>query len=49
MGKHDKLSHNLHIPKQVKFKKPKPAVPTNISPGAPQQPPAGTNAKNQFR
>lgn len=49
MGKHDEKSHNLHIPKNVKFKQPKPSVPTNISLGAPQEPPIGTNAKNQFR
>jgi hypothetical protein len=49
MGKHDEKSHNLHVSKEVKFKQTKPSVPTNISPNAPQEPPIGTNAKNQFR
>lgn len=49
MGKHDDESHRFHISKKMKFAQPKPAVPTNISPGAPQLPDIGTNARNQFR
>lgn len=49
MDRHDELSHTLHIPKQLKFKQPKPSVPTNITPGASQEPAVGTNSKNQFR
>ena len=49
MGRHDETSHNLHIPKQLKFKQPKPSVPTNITPNAPQEPIIGTNSKNQLK
>lgn len=45
MGRHDERAHLLHIPKQVKFKQPKPALPMK----RPQQPLTGTGSKNQFR
>lgn len=49
MSKRNEKTHSVHVSKNVKFKQPKPSVPTNISPNATQEPLVGTNAKNQIR
>ncbi|MCA9331398.1 hypothetical protein KC968_00485 [Candidatus Saccharibacteria bacterium] len=48
MGKKDKLSHYLHTPKFLKFNQPNPTANNQLR-NSTQQPPIGTNARNQFR
>jgi len=50
MGKHDELSHQLHISKKMKFQQAKPNVPNDPKTlTAPQNPQPGTQARNQYR
>lgn len=50
MGKHDRVGHELHPSKQVRFKQPKPSTTINDhTVSAPQNPHIGSNEKNQYR
>ncbi|GAC1391989.1 MAG: hypothetical protein NVSMB46_06540 [Candidatus Saccharimonadales bacterium] len=49
MGKNDRFSHALHIPKSIKFNQKKPSALTNKNPSAPQAPHQGTSAQNMFK
>lgn len=48
MGKHDEVSHYLHIPKAMKFKQHAPAAFQRAMPPA-QKPRPGTDAQNMYK
>lgn len=48
MDQHNFVGARLHTPKQLRFKQARPAGTTPLH-HAPQTPPAGTTAQNQFR
>ncbi len=48
MGKHDATGHVLHIPKEQKFKQPKPQT-FSFSGTVPQAPKPGHSSHNMFK